>query len=453
MNLCWTLFSPGDCVLVAVSGGPDSLSLLHALSVGQEAHRLQSIQAAHLDHGLRGEESAADAVWVAEWCAARNIPCHLGFADVGQIARQRKRSKQEAARAARYEFLEATAAAVGASKVATAHTQDDQSETVLLNILRGTGLDGLQGIPARRGPYIRPLLGVSRPEIEAYCLEQELTPRRDPSNLSEETYTRNRVRLQLLPQIARDYNPAISQALLRLSEIAARDSDYLHGQASAALTALTQERDACRLVLDRFGLARQHPALIRYILRAAIAQTRGSREGVTYAHLEAACRALEMDSSSAFSLSLTHPACTVQVTKDAVILALPPVCRVPLLLSTPLPFHGSAALPEIGWSVVAHTERTEGYVAVDADALRGTLLIVRTWQAGDKIDPVGMGGHHKKVSDIFTNAKVPRAERSTVPIVADDRSIIWVAGYALSERVKVTAATTRVIFLTAERLF
>ena len=402
--------------------------------------------------GYASEESAAEAAWVAEWCAARNISCHLGFANVGQLARQKKRSKQETARAARCEFLEATAAAAGASKIATAHTQDDQIETVLLNILRGTGLEGLQGIPSRRGPYVRPLLGVSRAEVEAYCLDHELTPRRDPSNLCEETYTRNRVRLQLLPQLARDYNPAVSQALLRLSKIATRDADYLHGKAAEALLALTRECDARRLVLDRPGLARQHPALIRYILRAAITQIRGSMEGVTYAHLEAACRALEVDSPSAFGLSLPHSACTVQVTKDAVILALPPACPAPPVVSIPLPFPGSAALPEIGWSVYVSGERTDGAVLVDANSLQGTAMIVRNWRAGDKIDPVGMGGHHKKVSDVFTDAKVPRAERHTVPIAADDRGIIWVVGYALSERVKVTAATTRVLYLTAERV-
>ncbi len=161
-------------------------------------------------------------------------------------------------------------------------------------------MDGLRGIPARRGLYVRPLLDVSRAEMEAYCVRHGLTPRRDPSNLSTEAYTRNRVRLELLPQLARDYNPAVGDALLRLSEIAARDSDYLHQQAEAALAGVTRERDVFHLILDRPALAELHPALLRHVLRAAIMRLRGTTEGVTYEHLERICQAV----------SAPRPACS-----------------------------------------------------------------------------------------------------------------------------------------------
>jgi len=448
-KLRWSLFSPGNRVLVAVSGGPDSLSLLHALHTGREEHGLAAVEAAHLDHGLRGAESAAEAAWVAAWCAERSIPCHVGFADVAQMAKARKCSKQEAARAARYDFLAATAATIGADKIATAHTQDDQIETVLLNILRGTGIDGLRGIPVERSPYVRPLLDVSRIEIEAYCLEHSLTPRRDPSNFSPDNYTRNRLRLELLPQLARDYNPAVGKAILRLSEIAARDSDYLHAQAENALRSVTREQDFFYSVLDRSSLAELHPALLRYVLGAAIARLRGTNEGVTYEHLEWVSRAVSQPFAGVGSLTLADPICFVRVTAETLKLSLANVSVSLAYVAAPLSIPGETALPEIGWTVTAGFDTRPGAVALDADAIHGPILTVRNWRFGDKIAPIGMDGHHKKVSDIFTNAKVPRAERHRVPMITDDDGLIWVVGYALAERAKVTDATKRTLYLTA----
>jgi len=437
-------------VLVAVSGGPDSLSLLHVLWTEREAHGL-AVEAAHLDHGLRGDESAGEAAWVAAWCAGHSIPCHAGRADVAAIARERKQSKQEAARAARYAFLEETAARIGAHKIATGHTRNDQVETVLMNVLRGTGLDGLRGIPAQRGLFIRPLLDVSRAEIEGYCAAHGLEPRRDPSNLSPDAYTRNRIRLELLPLLAREYNPAVAEALLRLSEIAGRDVDYLQTQADAALTEATRERDVFRLVLDRPALARLHPALLRHVLRRAIANLRGTGEGITYDHIEQVCRAVAAPVPRAFGLNLPYPFCTVRVTDERLTLTLANVSASLADVAVPLAVPGMAALPGIDWVVQASFDALPNAVMLDADAVSLDALTLRNWRQGDRVDPLGMGGRHKKVSDIFTDAKVPRMERHRVPIVADTQGIVWVVGYCIAERVKVTPVTRRRLYLIAER--
>lgn len=454
--LRWSLFTPHDRVLVALSGGPDSLSLLHVLWAEREARGLASVEAAHLDHGLRGDESAAEAAWVAAWCQERGIPCHVGRADVVSLARERKRSKQEAARAARLAFLEETAARTGAHKIATGHTRDDQIETVLMNVLRGTGLDGLRGIPARRGLFVRPLLDVSRAEIEDYCAAQGLEPRRDPSNLSPDTYTRNRVRLELLPLLVRDYNPAVAEALVHLSEIAERDLDYLQTQADAALAELTRERDVFRLVLDRPALARLHPALLRHLLRRAIASLRGTGEGITYDHIEAICQAVTNPRAQPFGLTLPAPVCAVEVGGQTVRLTLtfPPPAAPDA--SLPLPVPGTAALLGTDWIVRAGFDPfpptatlDADTVTLDADAVFSDTLTLRNWRRGDRVDPLGMGGRHKKVSDIFTDAKVPRAERRRVPLVADAQGIIWVVGHCVAERVKVTPETRRWLYLAA----
>ena len=315
------LIAPGDRLLVAVSGGHDSLALLHALHALRDEIGLADLRAAHFDHGLRGEASAADAASVQAFCDRRDIPCALGRGDIRALAHDGKVSTQVAARLARYRFLEAAAAAAQTNKTATAHTQDDQVETVLLNILRGTGLDGLRGIPARRSPYIRPLLGVSRADVLTYCDEHSLTPCLDASNQATD-YTRNRLRLQLLPQLARDYNPGVCASLLRLSEIAARDADFLQSHAESTLTAVTLSCDGGRLVLDCNKLRALHPALLRHTLRAAFRQERGTLEGLTHEHLEALCAAVLGDKRLPFGLTMPRPHCTARVSQRRFTLSL-----------------------------------------------------------------------------------------------------------------------------------
>ena len=456
----WHLLSPGDKVLVAVSGGPDSLSLLHLLWAEREARQIGSVEAAHLDHGLRGEESAAEAAWVAGWCAGRGIACHVERVDVAELARQHGKSTQEAARDARYALLSELAGQIGADKIATGHTRDDQTETVLANILRGTGLDGLRGIPERRGLIVRPLLSVSRAEIEAYCAANNLQPRQDGSNLSPDHYTRNRIRLALLPQLRRSYNARVDDALLRLSEIAARDSDYLGTQAAAALAQLTLFSSSARLALDTQQLRALHPALLRYVMRLALAQVRGTAEGAAHSHIERLCRIILSMTESRGGISLhslfPQPGCQVSIfptvlrlepeqTRMSRPLPAPPE-QAPLPLAVP----GEAVLGKTGWTLTASWSETPGAVRLDADTVDLGSLVVRNRRHGDRIDPLGLGGRHKKVSDIFTDAKVPRSDRDWVPLVADARGLVWIAGHVLSERAKVTEKTAKLLFLSAQ---
>lgn len=313
------LLRPGDRVLVAVSGGPDSLALLHALYQHQEALGAAFLGAAHLDHGLRGAESQADARFVAQWCDGHGITCVLGQADISAM---RGKTTQEAARAARYAFLNNAARELGADKIATAHTQDDQVETILLNILRGTGLDGLRGIPYRRDRVVRPLRDVSRRQVLDYCSQHDLAPRTDPSNLDPSHYLRNRIRLELLPRLASDYQPGVRQVLLRLAQTAARDADFLHQEALHALESLTMASDSAAMVLDARRLRDLHPALLRHVLRAAFERTRGTTLGVTHEHLDPICDALAGNRRLPFGITTPSPHCAARVTERRLTLRL-----------------------------------------------------------------------------------------------------------------------------------
>ena len=438
---------PGSTVLVAVSGGPDSLALLHVLWAEGAAHGLTGVTAAHLDHTFRGAESAAEAAWVAAWCAERGIACEVGTADVAARAKAKRVSKQEAARAVRYAFLEEAAARLGADWIAAGHTRDDQSETVLMNVLRGTGTDGLAGIPAKSGRVVRPLLDVSRAEVEAYCAAQGLEPRRDPSNFDSKAYTRNKVRLELLPQLAREYNPAVADALVRLSQIAGRDSDYLGQQAAAELAQVTASRAANAVMLRRAKLAALHPAMQRRVLRRALAEVRGTDAGVTFEHIEAVCRAIENTAGSPFGLTLPAPSCRMTVRSTGVLIVRE--AQEPLVsgVEAPLAVPGTAMLPGGSGAVRARWEDGPASVGLDAEAVDLLGLHLRCWRTGDKIDPAGMGGRHKKLSDIFTDAKVPRLLRHKIPLVADRRGLLWVPGLCLSERARLTRTTGRRLFL------
>lgn len=454
------LLEYGDHVLVAVSGGPDSLALLHALDSLRIDIGLLGLSAAHFHHGLRGQEADDDAAFVADYCAARSIPCFMGKADVAREAAQAHVSVQQAARAARYAFLAQAAQQCGADKVATAHTQDDQVETVLHHILRGSGLDGLRGIPARRGIYVRPLLGVIRAQVEAYCAAHALLPRRDSSNSDLSHYTRNRIRHALLPLLERDGYPGVRPALLRLSQTASADADFLHSHAEAMLRQATLAEcvSPVGLTLSRAGLRALHPALLPHVLRAALRLVRGSTENVTHQHLAQVADALLSPAEAAWGMTTPAPACHVTVRVQTVTLTLPSGAMFPsdIGYSAPLLVGGSVPMPSFGYSVQAELRPSAAMPpssptleVFDVRQVHLPSLHVRGWRPGDRIAPRGLAGHTQKVQDVFTNAKVPRARRAQVPIVADQDGLLWLAGFAASERGRPAQDTQQCLVLSA----
>ncbi|MCI0438596.1 MAG: tRNA lysidine(34) synthetase TilS, partial [Chloroflexi bacterium] len=423
----------GKTLVVAVSGGPDSLALLHSLHNLRDELGLR-LHGAHLDHGLRGEASKADACFVAEVFGSLGIPYTIGRADVYALQKRRRLTLEEAAREARYAFLARVAAEQNADAAATGHTSDDQAETVLLNILRGAGLTGLRGMEAvarrvfdgREITLARPLLNVSRKETEAYCRALGLSPRLDESNLSPEM-KRNRVRLELLP-VLEQYNLSIRDALLRLSRSAAQDILYIEAEVDRVWASVTREGRGS-VSLNRNSFKKLPPAIQSHLLRRAVSEVKGSLQDIEQSHIDDMARLIAARAGK--SLDLPGGA-RFEVGYTEAVISLPgqTSCPLPQLEGEyRLNIPGETSIP--GWRVAARIlpanqtglasprkadEYTEKF---DLDVV-GEELWVRARKPGDRFQPLGMSGT-KKLQDFMVDERIPRAWRDRVPLVVSPK--------------------------------
>ena len=458
----FSMISPGDKVLAAVSGGPDSVALLHALWSLRDELGI-GLHVAHLNHSFRGKESDQDAEYVSQLAENLGVGFTVEKVDVPEIQRTLRLSPEEAARLVRYEFLERVADEIAprqrasrsvgrANRIAVGHTADDQVETVFLNILRGTGIDGLSGMPPVRGRIIRPLIEIRRSVVEEYVERHNLHPRIDATNLLA-TYARNRIRLELLPLLRREYNPDIDTAILRLSELACEDSAYLNMEADEALDRLktAEAQDTLSVYVPGFLSCRL--AIRRRVIRAAVRKWRGGLADIGFVHVEDLLRLLEVGKD--FRYELPGPI-YVERARENLTFSSSRTAELPIIYCYDLSIPGKTEVPEadviieveITSDIVEHVRPPGSFEAVlDRSRIVGKLM-VRSWRPGDRIRPLGLGGS-KKVQDIFVDKKIPRAARHRIPIIADDEKIVWIAGIALSDLVKVTGDTREFLILRA----
>lgn len=427
----------GETVLVAVSGGPDSMCLLHSLAHLRSALDID-LHVAHYDHRLR-PGSAADASYVARAAARLGLPATVRAADPAVV--RRGRSPEEAARIRRYGFLEETADATGATTIATGHTLDDQAETVLMRILAGTGTHGLGGIPPVRGRVIRPLLQLRREDTERFCRALGLRPRRDPTNI-DTAFTRNAVRAQLMPLLVERFNARAPQALARLADLA-RDEDALLEELAAGAIELEAVREGVAIPVDR--LLELPPALQRRVIRRAAPLDaehtervlRLCREGATGDRVPLPA---PLNATLTYGSLLLGRAAQPPPTPVAVAVAVPGVTDLPLWsmrLRTWIETRAPRAWPD-GARVCV----------LDAATARPPL-VARAPRRGDRFRPLGMRGS-KRLGDFFTDAKVPRDDRHRVPLITSGGEIAWVVGQRPGDRFKVTARTRRFLWLEME---
>ena len=449
------LLRRGDRVLVAVSGGPDSLCLLHLLCTLKAPYGL-SLIVAHLDHRIR-PESRQEAEKVRRIAGSWGLPFEGAAVDLPAYRVVRKLSSQEASRIVRYRFPLEAGKRYGAGKIALGHHRDDLAETVLFNLLRGTGPDGLAGILPRRslGPVelIRPLLGITREEIERYCREYELEPILDSSNL-ETVYTRNRIRLELIPHLEKNYNPRLKRSLADLAVLAAADRAYFD-QVVQNRYERTVRRKRGKLLLDCAALAALPAALrgrvayralseyipAKQIGRRQVEQLLSLAEGQGPARqifLPAGIRARR-----SYGCLILSPAAPAEKRSPA-----PRSLQVPGRTAVPgemLAVQASLCRPgELSWPPASR----QAYL--DYDSLPGPLQLRTRWP-GARFYPQGAPGS-KKLKDFMIDQKVPLHLRERLPLVAAGCKVIWVAGKRIAHPYRVTDRTRLVLVLELQHL-
>jgi tRNA(Ile)-lysidine synthase len=453
------------------------------------------IHVGHLDHGIRGWEGEEDAKFVAHIVQSWRLPISIERVDVPALARRHKLALEEAARCARYAFLGRLARQVNAAAIAVAHHADDQTETVLMHWLRGSGLAGLRGmlpltplaeyrlvedweVPSGQASapdhvlpsgssanatspvLVRPLLTVTRSEIEAYCQQHNLQPRIDRSNL-DTTYFRNRLRHELLPYLE-TYNPNIREVLRRTAEVIAADYEVLQSCLEEAWRAIVREETDQAIVLDLAAWRRLPLGLQRSTLRRAVHRLRRALRNINFVHVEEALRVAQGGETGAKAtlpqgllLTVSYDTLLIAPSEHPIRPDIPCLCDEE---SIPVHVPGITLLPCCGW--VLHTEeisapidealtrpRSRWEAVLDAEFV-GKSPRLRRRRIGDRFCPLGMKGQSKRLNEFMINEKIPAAWRDSIPLLVNDRDqIAWVCGWRPDERARVTARTRRVLYL------
>jgi len=447
------LLHKGDKVLVACSGGPDSVALLHLLYQLRYKYTL-NLYLAHVNHGLRGKASDTDEEFVRRLAEKLGIPIFVKRADVMKFARQKGLSLEGAARLARYEFFEGFAEKYQLDKIATGHSLNDQAETVLMRFLRGAGPTGLSGIPIKRGKIIRPLLEISREEILQYLNQDKIKFRIDKTNLRSD-FLRNRIRNNLLPLLLKEYNPNLIEGLGRTAAIFSELEKQIEKQTKkeAKRILIFSTEGTVKLNLREF---RKLPSILqRNLIRTAWEKLSNEIYPLDFDQVE---RVLDLANSGTVGQRVNLKK-NYWAEKEQNQLVLFRQTGKKAKVRIPVP--GQLAIPqmnlEISSKVVSRKKlpikiasRTERAAYLDLGKFTAPPLL-RSWQKGDRFKPLGLEGT-KKLSDFFTDLKVPRYQRSQIPLLCSNGRIAWVVGYRISEEFKVRPETKKVLCLQAAPL-
>ncbi|MBE3559691.1 MAG: tRNA lysidine(34) synthetase TilS [Ktedonobacteraceae bacterium] len=465
-------------VIVAVSGGADSLCLLHLLNrlcgAGRRYPAIQ-LHVAHLNHQLRGATGAQEAEAVAHLATSWGLPVTVGSIDVPALARQERRSLEDAARTARYRFLREVAAG---RPIAVAHQRDDQVETLLLHWLRGGGITSMLGLQPRQQDIIRPLLYVSHADTVAYCQQHGLVPLEDLSNV-DPRFLRNRIRHELLP-LLETMNPAVRETLLRNAEILSVDAAWIEEQLDQHWPSVVLAEHEQQVQFSLRALLALHLSLQRHLLRRAAEHLCRGQSPLELRHYRLLEQLVQRPATG--EELMLHLPQRLRARRRADLLMLEQMSELPEQTyaypttpttgntEVPLSIPGQVPVPGTGW--IASASIVEGdtlnaavqalrqeqwdalwrilprdryTVYVDGDRI-GDQLSVRTRRAGDRIQPLGMA-HEKKVQDVLVDSHIPRAEREHIPLFFSSQHCVWLAGVHLDERVRLTGQTRRIVSL------
>ncbi len=449
------LVSLGDKLIIALSGGPDSVCLLHLLYTMREKLGI-NLHAAHLNHNLRGAESEEDCRYASDLARSLDIPFTAHTVNIEQYRHNNRCSLEEAARQVRYAFLANTLTHEKAQSIATGHTRDDHVETIIMNIIRGSGLRGLRGLQPstliltteKQTPVkvIRPLILLSREETEEYCRLNGLAPRQDSSNMSL-NFFRNRVRHELIPCLQK-YNNRIDESLLRLASISSDDYQFITEQSNSIWRQVAQEKDDS-IYLDLPLLLQLPKTLQRNAMAEALSHMLGSLYDIEFSHIEAMVQLLNKPASKLIhlpeGLALVKEYNRLVLTREATS-----SCPFPSLEDVhTIDIPGCKTIP--GWDISAEivdcckdVNQCAGFTALfDRDKI-GKQLTVRARKPGDRFRPLGMKAL-KKIQDFMVDMKIPRSWRDRIPLLCSDDTIIWIVGWRIDESYKVRPSTTGIV--------
>jgi tRNA(Ile)-lysidine synthase len=477
------LLTPGDRVVVAVSGGADSVALLHLLLALRPQFQL-ALTVAHLNHNLRGQAASEDAEFVAQLAGQSGLPLVADSLPVADIAAQRRQSLEETARQVRYAFLWRAARQTNSRKIAVGHHAGDQAETILMHLLRGSGPGGLQGmlpliglekmglfpddvrsLPAENAPrLIRPLLNTPRNAIHSFCQAQNLPFRQDASN-RDTSFFRNRIRHQLIPSLE-TYNPNIQQGLLQLATILRAEAGIIEARLQHHWEQMVVGETATGVQFDREQWNNLPLALRRAALRRAIARLQPAADNIGFQHIERGIAFFQQGRSGA-TMSLPHRL-HLRINYGELRVSAGPasVAITGPHLTTPEPvvvnLSGITPLPDTRWQLISRLETPQNLPVswsnvgeweafIDLEAV-GPSPVLRTRQPGDLFCPIGMSGRKQKLKDFMINQKIPAEWRPHIPLLVCNGEILWVCGHRMGELGRITAATQQMIHFTLEAI-
>lgn len=447
----FNMIENGDRILAAVSGGADSVCMLHILN------RLKSTMGfelfcAHLNHGLRGEAADNDERFVAELCKELGIKFFARKVDVDELARMEKLTVEEAGRKARYGFFGELSRKYKLNKIATAHNQNDNAETVLMRIIRGTGIDGLSGIPhTREDGVIRPVLDISRSEIEEYCQKYNLEFCTDATN-ADNDYTRNKIRNQLIPYIEKEFNPGFCDALSRLAETATEDSGFLDGYAKRLYARLANPMPAKKPValhIDSLRLLEKSVA-VRIVRLAAAEAVKNIKLSKT--HIEDIFKLFDNETGSSIDLpqglnaGISYGWLMFTAEQDSVVSYNDREFFVTVTVGE------SVFVESIGKEIsFAEVDAKEYKCAIneimaDLDRIGTKPLFLRNRRNGDRIVWFP-DGRTKKIKNVFIDEKIPKNDRDKIPLLCTGDEVVAIVGSRVSEKYKVTKDTERALVI------
>jgi tRNA(Ile)-lysidine synthase len=442
-----SMLQPGDRVLVAVSGGPDSVALCHILHQLHQTYRVELV-ATQVHDGIRGSEADQDAAFVQHLAHQLELPIVVQRVNVHAWRKKHGGSLQMAARELRYQCLHQIMANENASKLALGHNADDQAEEILLRILRGAGQRGLTGMPLHsRNGVIRPLLECHRHEITSYLEDRNLAFRQDESNLKP-WCQRNLLRLEFLPRLQQNFNSNLNATLLRTSNIFREEEEFWEFILGEWLDQHAGECEDGGRRLPIGPLLETHPAMQKRLLRKMVEKVKGNLRSFGYHHTEILRRLCH---SAAANSRIDLPG-EVEAEKNYDWLTIRLARQVPEDFYYELAGPGSYPFPPLGHRLVlecgsvdlaSEFGRPSNEALVDLDTV-SFPLVLRSGRAGDRFRPLGLGGG-QKLKKFFIDAKIPRSQRRRVPILCSGERIIWVVGLRLDDRVKITENTSRLL--------